>query len=248
VKRQVAGAASGPSAHRGRVGLILTKSSYVISRIAEYDPSRLMAFPYMRESTLHQVNTGNLINRLSSLRRYLDKLGIECSNESFTEQGYAKSLNRPVFKNAIRLARQYQSSHPGRRVVVVTDTRDRFLRGSDCDRRTGTDIVLPEQLQNLWDMTTSVLLATRIHPDATTKEIKRYEVKVAGAAGKQLGRPPKKTLENCESGWKKRRREKLLPIMLENIVVAGCSKRECGRRLGVPESTIRAWLKRPEIR
>jgi hypothetical protein len=182
------------------------------------------------------------------LRWKFNAKGIERWRVCFPEvKCGSQLLDRPMLVDAIKFARQLQRERPDAIVAVVTDARDRFIRGPQYNGQASTDQPTASQLKKLSDLSQGIPLVTLLHPDAPFEEVRSYETNVptmlGDAAGKKVGRPKKPVIEE-DRDWTKR------DIRLEKIQVARrlwekreLSKREIGRRLGVPESTVRLWLK-----
>jgi DNA invertase Pin-like site-specific DNA recombinase len=203
--------------------------------------SRMRAVPYMRVSSGEQRTGGNLKNRRAWLRRAIHRRGI-VHTKCFSEVVSGNSLqSRPRLIAAIDAARRNQAEHPDAHVVVVTDTRNRFLRGSDYNGQASTDPPNPKQLAQLRKLAGKVPLVTVLNPDIPFGEVRAHEMAVAKKAGKRIGRPP---MKDMKPGWTKERREELLPEArrLHEEEYWGC--RTIAKHQGVHESTLRGWLKR----
>ena len=213
------------------------KASTIIRHLDELEAKDLLAVPYMRVSTREQRRQCNLKNRLSALRRELRRKGIDW-HASFTQVETGTSLeNRPKLVEAIEAARRLQAENPGATVAVVTDTRNRFLRGKFYNGRASTDPPTPRQWAELKKLADGITLATVLPPDATFGKVRGHETLIARNAGKRVGRPPKRPTVQ-----KKKRREELLP-KARRLRDRDLSVRQIAGRLGVPISTIGRWLK-----
>lgn len=202
---------------------------------------------YMRESTHEQRAHRNLKNRRKLLRRKLKQMGIEPICYYRDVVSGTQLHNRPGLRRAIANARLLEWTNPDAVVVVVTDARNRFIRGKHYNGRADTDSPSARQIKILRKLTKGVILATLLDPDETFEEVRRYETNVptmlGEKSGKKVGRPKKQcTADGQRSGWKKRIREDNIELA-RRLQSADVSKREIGRRLGVADSTIRAWLK-----
>jgi DNA invertase Pin-like site-specific DNA recombinase len=223
--------------------------SSVISHLDEFDPKDLMVILYMRESTRAQRVYHNLENRRKLLRRTLKRLGIDviCS---YCEVVTGKQLHdRPVLRHALGHARLVKSSNPQTIVAVVTDARNRFIRGEQYKGDPGTDPPSSRQLRWLEELADGVPLLTVLDPDASFSEVRRYETNVPTAlgerSGKKVGRPKMLPIAVRRPGWKKEIRLKKISEV-RRLHDAGKSKRKIGRRLDVAESTVRGWLERSQ--
>ena len=114
-----------PEEHRA-----ILKRSILIVHIGDFDPKDIMAVPYMRVSTWEQRKAGHLDRRVQNLRRYLREKGIRRTMFYVEKPTTGKTLeNRPELIHAIETAGLRQGMHPNFYVFVVTDTRNRLLRG-----------------------------------------------------------------------------------------------------------------------
>jgi hypothetical protein len=204
----------------------------------------LLAVLYMRMSATEQRKHGNLVNRFRWLKRELDRAGIPRSDESYREVCSGKFLrDRPRLIAAIEAARKLQSDYPDSRVVVVTDTRNRFLRGRYYNGYASVDPPNVRQWERLKKLAGTVTLATVLHPDTSFGEVRSHEDKVAQEGGKKVGRPRKEA--RVPPGFKKRKREELLPEA-HRLHEEGLSPRKIGRLLVVKHRTVVDWLKRSQ--
>ena len=202
----------------------------------------LKAVVYMRASSWRQRQRKNLQNRQNALIEKLMEMGISIVEE-FQEVASGRQLkDRPELKKAIMDARRFQAQNPDAIVELVSDTRNRFLRGENYNGQNSTDPPYDWQWDELKALAGDALLATLLPPDAPLKDVRAYETKIAGESGKQLGRPPKK--EKSKPGVMKERRERLRP-RAQKLLRRGKSKRGIARRLRVPLSTVWGWLKQP---
>jgi hypothetical protein len=223
------------------------KTSSVIRHLDEFDPNKLLVVPYMRASTTEQRRNCNLRNRRRLLKRTLDQQGI-ARDESFSEVADGRYLwNRDELVEAIKVARALKLENPDAIVAIVTDARNRFIRGEQYNNQASTDPPSARQLEQLETLADGVLLVTVLDPDAPFDEVRRYETNVptllGNAAGKKVGRPKKQPTDvRCPVRKKEIRLEKISEA--RRLHNAGKSKRKIGRRLRVPESTVRAWLMR----
>lgn len=203
----------------------------------------IKAVLYMRESTWRQQQGGNLKNRLDELRRRIRNYGIQVLDE-FTEVISGRNLDdRSGLVDAIEATREFQKCFPDDTTVLVTDTRNRFIRGLQYNGQASTDEILPIQWADLAKMAQGVMLATVIPPDASFKRVKQYEIEPARQAGKPFGRPKGSCKrKRCKPGAMLRRRERLLP-QVHRLHDRGESQRSIAKKLKVSNSTISDWLK-----
>jgi DNA invertase Pin-like site-specific DNA recombinase len=100
---------------------------------------KLLLVSYMRVSTWEQRKNQNEKNRRRLLKLVLRQRNIQRIN-GFSEVTSGKLIdNRPELANAIEAVRKAQAEKPDALVAVVTDTRDRFIRGEQFNRYANTD-------------------------------------------------------------------------------------------------------------
>jgi len=215
-----------------------SEASTLIRHLDDLDAKSLLTIVYMRVSTKEQRRRCNLKNRLRALQRDLRQRGINWHG-SFTEVHSGSTLRgRPGLHHALKAARQIQAENPGAHVAVVTDARNRFIRGRHYNGRASTDEPSPGQWARLRRMAHGVTLATMLPPNATFSKVREHEVHIATRAGKRVGRPPKPPVVH-----KKGRREELLTEIRGIHDLGETSLRQLARRYDVPKSTICRWLK-----
>jgi DNA invertase Pin-like site-specific DNA recombinase len=78
---------------------------------------------------------------------------------------------------------------------------------------------------------------TFLDPETTPGEVRNSQVRRGQQLKIQVGRRPKKQ----RAGYKKKRRQKLLPYVLE-LREKGKSQRQIARVTGVAPSTLQEWL------
>lgn len=121
--------------------------------------------------------------------------------------------------------------------VILAESTDRLIpywhfHSNDRPNLQATDQPLREVAKIAGDIT----LMCHFHPDATPKEVRRYQRKRGQKCKcKKGGRK--------SPGYKKRRRCKL-KIRVIQLLKQVEGNREIGRTLGVSESTVRRWRKR----
>jgi DNA invertase Pin-like site-specific DNA recombinase len=204
----------------------------------------LLLVLYMRVSTLEQRKRRNLKNRRRWLRRKMRKQGLTWQRPVYSEPKSGKTLGRterPELFNAIAAAKQLEAGNPGKVVVLVTDTLDRFVRNPQYNGQPSTAFPTDAQLAELQRVADHTLLATVLRPDATLDEVKRHEQEVAKAGGKPVGRPRKRPKLS-------RRRysdeeKSILVARAHQGLRRGRSQRSIGKRLEVPVSTLRKFLR-----
>jgi DNA invertase Pin-like site-specific DNA recombinase len=222
------------------------QSSFAFRHLDEVlrEDRTLLAVTYMRVSTHEQRKKGNLKYRDRFLLSQLERLGINCV-ASYTEVGSGRNLNRPVFEKAVKHARTLQRQNPNALVVIVTDTRNRFLRNPHFNG--SSDPLTHLQMRKLIAFTAGVTLVTVLPPHASHRDVKSHEAKFSTAlgveSGKKVGRPPKKRRDKASRRQGQQERLRLSWEAIRMFVDEDASKRAISRKLGVPESTIRSWLK-----
>jgi hypothetical protein len=210
----------------------------------------LLAVLYMRESTHEQRRSGNLRNREIFLRKKLGGMGVTCTHQSFSDVRSGKCLiERRGFVAAIEYAQQLQLRHPDYLVFIVTDTRNRFIRGPWYNGQHGTDRPTHAQLDALPKLADGMILATLLHPDAPDDEVRAFETNIPktlgpSISGKKVGRPKKLA---AQAGAKKMSRVEQMPKAL-SLYGQDVSNRAIARMLGRADSTIRGWLKSTRLR
>jgi hypothetical protein len=228
------------------------KASSLIHRLDDLetetrrDGKTLFAIGYIRVSTWGQQKKQNLQNRRAWLERELKRREIRYLS-IYEEVACGKRLdNRPEMERAIVEALDAQAKNPNAVVALVTDARDRFMRGEHYNGQPSTHAIHANELEALKQFAREIVLATILDPDAPFDVVRSHETNVPTAlgdiAGKKVGRPVK--IQHTREPKKLIRRTKINDArrwFYEDNV----SKREIAKRLGRPESTIRAWLKRP---
>lgn len=215
-----------------------SEASSLIRHLDDLDAKSLLTIVYMRVSTKEQRRRCNLKNRYRTLVRDLRQRGVQRCGY-FTEVRSGSSLRkRPALRQALEAARQLQAQNPDAVVAIVSDTRNRFVRGALYNGRASTDEPSPGQWARLRRMAHGVTLATMLPPNATFSKVREHEVHIATRAGKRVGRPPKPPVVH-----KKGRREELLTEIRGIHDLGETSLRQLARRYDVPKSTICRWLK-----
>jgi hypothetical protein len=148
-----------------------------------------------------------------------------------------------MLMKAIEAACALQLEHPSAKVIVVTDTRNRFLRGPQYNGRSSTDPPTEGQLRALAQRARGVTLATLLDPDMSFSAVRRYETNIPTMigvqSGKRVGRPKKPA-----SVRKTERREQHIGEV-RRLHQDGRSIRSIAEDSGVPASTLSLWLRRP---
>ena len=202
------------------------------------------AFLHVRVSSQSQKRNGNLRNRLKKLFKDVKKIDADnltiVGQWHYVEKKACQLKDRPMLKAVIAKVLQHKAMNPDVKVLLLSDCRNRILRGRDYDGTPETDLLDEGQLEELRVIADGVILATVQHPDTLFGEIRSYEMQPAKESGKQYGRPRKK--EKPIPGAKKERREILQPHA-QKLQSRGLSLREISKRIRVPLSTICGWLK-----
>ena len=122
--------------------------------------------------------------------------------------------------------------------IVVAESVARFIRNIEYNSVTNWNAKPTVADYNRLQLETDgVKLATLINPDATPEEIRSYETKRGKKSKGNPGGRPKK----CSPGYKKRERQKFLPIVLErykqnkNIAVIS-------RSVNLKYDTVYSWI------
>jgi hypothetical protein len=219
------------------------KASSVIRHLADLSRDRLLAVPYMRVSSREQKSAANLANRMKALRQRLACKGIRWE-ETFREVAKGNDLTkRPKLVEAVEFAKDLQAKNPDALVVLVTDARNRFIRGRHYNGYASSDRLDDDQLAELKKLVKGVPLATVFPPDTLFGEVRAYETKVGRIGHKVVGRPKSKPMP--QPGYKKQRRLSLQSEARRLRDEEHLSYRQIGKRLAVPASTVRSWLPRP---
>lgn len=208
----------------------------VIGHLDELPKHKVLPVVYMRVSTWEQRNEGGLKRRVKRLRRYLRGKDMPCPQKRcFSELADSRSLRkRPKLLRAIEMARKMQVEHPNAVVPVVTDTRNRFVRGRHYNGQANTDPPSHAQLKRLARIARGVVLATVLPPDASFKDVRQFEM--MGEAMKRLRK------RKPNPGCKKERRERLMPEA-RRLHKGGASLRQISKLIGVPTSTVGDWVR-----
>jgi hypothetical protein len=204
---------------------------------------KLISLPYMRESTYEQKKSNNLQRRLRGLRVSLRNRGT-LWEACFSEVACGRFFHdRPALRKAIMMARYLQKKNPDKVVAVVTDARNRFVRGRHYNGTMETDPPSDRQMRKLHRLAGRVVLATILPPDTPFGEVRSYETTVGSrAGGPKPGRP--KTPPLNEPGYMKKRRKELLPKAFK-LHQEGLSLRQIADLIPVARSTLGTWLSKP---
>lgn len=147
-----------------------------------------------------------------------------------------KTCNRAAWKAEKEL---YAAANEARQhnAVLLAESTSRFTRPCRYNPKFRPYLVAgASQLRDLRWVCGDVTLVTLCDPDATWQEERAYQSKRGQLQkGKMGGRPHK-------PGYKKRRRENLLPIA-RKLHDEGKSNRKIARVLEIGETTIRRWVR-----
>ncbi len=215
-----------------------TPATIAVEHLDDLPAVKLLAVVYMRVSRREQGQAGNLKRRTRNLRRTLRARGIEWA-ACFIETVTGTSLGeRPKLRAAIVKAAHLQAENPGQVVAVVTDTRNRFVRGRHYNGTASSDQPSEDQYRELSELAGGVTLATVLHPDASFDQVRSHETRIAG---ERVGRPRKRPTRR--PGWKKARRD-ALRSEAEKLRASGASLRQIQAAINVAHRTVADWLKR----
>ena len=205
---------------------------------------RLLTVPYMRGSSREQRSDGNMDRRARLLVQNLEAEGAQVYRHSSEQNFYGdvccgKRLDgRQGLEGAVRRALQLQRSYPSRCVVVVSDTRNRFLRGRGFNGHAGTDKPVPAQWAELERVTKGVTLTTWLDPLADDDAVRRYESSVGEALGeKRIGRPPYKSWRASGKG-----KSELVSEAMR-LRSKGESLRSIAQKLNIKLGTLHRWIR-----
>jgi hypothetical protein len=136
-------------------------------------------------------------------------------------------------RQAAKLAKQENAQ-------ILAETTSRLARSHLYDPKDRPDAQPTEaEFQSLQEYVEGVPLVTALDPDATPGEERAYQTKRGQQAkGHKGGRPPKR-----KTGYKKLRRETVLPRVLE-LRQLGATISQIALLTGVPRMTIFGWLRR----
>ena len=193
---------------------------------------------WCRVSNQKQEQQGNLDDQMNDAIQRLQKLGFKLGRNLFVFRNVGPSsihADRLKLELAIAFARE-------RGAILVAVHRDRFIRSSSFDGRTGTEAPTIGEYVQLRRMAGDVPLATIQHPDdpaARSNQIKRGQ-KSKGNCG---GRPRKRK-------WRERRLARI--DLAREMSNAGLSYRQIANRLNatgdgfcnLTHMTVCNWLKR----
>lgn len=187
---------------------------------------------YCRVSTRQQYHSGNLIAQEAYLRTQINARGaIVVKSVRFVGSGFFPLR----LAYAATLAKQC-----GAKIVALTT--DRLIRnefykstGSNLERNVRANL---EGLETLKQCAQGIELVTLLHPNASLSESSGLQKKIGQEVkGRKGGRPKKNP-----PGYKKVRRDENLPTV-RRLQIEGVGIREIARRLGLPEATVRYWVR-----
>ncbi|MCP5404598.1 MAG: helix-turn-helix domain-containing protein [Pseudomonadaceae bacterium] len=123
--------------------------------------------------------------------------------------------------------------------VLLATTRNRLIRPYNKRGRPKKRPPSATELRLLSGIGGNVPMATLIDPDSPPSAERSFQTRLGQAyKGKKGGRPAKK-----KPGYKKRRRESLLP-QVEQLLREGMSYRGIAERLEIDDRTVRRWVRR----
>lgn len=208
------------------------KASHYIARakVLLSQPNRKVVL-WVRVSGREQKRKHNPADQEAYLRHKATKRGFAVVGVVLhTGSGWV--IGNPDFLRAVRMARR-------RGAILLAETTDRFVRHKDYHSDTNFNAQASEsQLAELSRLADGVVLATYLHPDASPARVRRFQSKRGQwAKDNKGGRPLKK-----RPGYLKDRKTRLLPRVVK-LYEQGHTLREIARRVSVPHTTIRNWLK-----
>lgn len=211
-----------------------------LDSLCQATKKRILAIIYMRESSSKQARSQNLRRRHLALRHQLHKRNIPIRGQ-YTEIACGRYLDeRPQLLRAIETARRLQRENPDALAIVITDTRNRFIRGANYDGKAINEEPSQPQYDQLHSLAKHVPLVTLLKPDAPHYEVRTHETEI-GMGDRPLGRPKKAEEKETYPGYKKEQREKLRAIAIE-LKHCGLSYRAIEQKLEIPRSTIHNWV------
>ena len=186
---------------------------------------------FCRVSTRQQNHSGNLEGQEHYLTDQMHARGaiVVC-----VEKYVGSGLDPLHLIQAAKIARQCSAK-------IVALTTDRFIRHEffKATRAKNRQLRVNQYgLELLQDIATGVELVTLEDPNASLSKCAGLLKRVGQIAkGRKGGRPKKKI-----PGDKKKRRQHYLPRVYQ-LCTEGHSNREIARRLNLPESTVRYWVR-----
>jgi len=122
--------------------------------------------------------------------------------------------------------------------IILAESTDRFIRHPSYHSKNEPDWQARHiDLDRLRYVADGVELMTFLDPEATPGEVRSHQTRRGQQLKGRVGGRPKKQ----EAGYKKRRREELLPEVRE-LRKQGKSQRQISREINVAQSTIHGWL------
>jgi hypothetical protein len=123
---------------------------------------------------------------------------------------------------------------------INAESTDRIVRHPDYDSKSYPDAQAREsELVELRWLKNGVPFTTDLHPDASPEEVRSYQRKRGQWAKRRKGGRPRK----AKPGYKKERRLRIQPEVYR-LSLDGVPIREIARIVNLPESTVRAWVRR----
>ena len=134
-------------------------------------------------------------------------------------------------RSAVALAKR-------KKAKILAESMDHFVGRSGCHSKTAPSLQARyTELNDLRRVARGVELMTFLDPEATPGEGRRSQVSQGQQLKGQVGGRPK----TQKAGYKKERRQKLLPYVVE-LSGNGKSQRQIARVTGVAQSTVQEWL------
>jgi DNA invertase Pin-like site-specific DNA recombinase len=182
-----------------------------------------------RVSGRTQKRSRNLNNAVAALIAKAERLGCDVVS---VQRKVASGKDSIWLAPAVGKAQEYGAK-------ILAETTDRLKRHQDYHSVKCPDARITEwDLQMLALETEGVRMVTLLHPDATPKEVRSYQRKRGQAQKGKKGGRPKVTPPGEMVARRKRHKEEIIKLN-----AAGHGSREIARRLNVPESTVRRWVR-----
>jgi hypothetical protein len=125
-----------------------------------------------------------------------------------------------------------------KKAKILAESMDHFIGHPSCRGKTESDPQAKHSgLDSLSQAAEDVEFMTFLDPGATPGELRRSQGRRGPRLKGQVGARPKEQ----RAGYKKERRQKLLPYVVE-LSENGKSQRQIARVTGVAQSTVQEWL------
>ena len=204
-------------------------SNYIRHAVEDLRPGDKVVIA-ARVSRRAQKHRRNLNDAVAALIAKAERLGCDIVS---IQRKVASGQDSIWLAPAVGKAQEYGAK-------ILAESTDRLKRHQDYH-----SVKRPDAQATEWDLemlaldTEGVWLVTALHPDATPKEVRSYQRKRGQAQKRKKGGRPKV----APPGAKVARRENHKAEVIR-LRTAGIGVREIARRLNVPESTVRRWVRR----